>query len=334
MMSRFYVLLALSFCLFGCDPEEAPSDQLADWFENPTQAWPERLSAFNLYLEPQRDLTRVAKGARPYTPSYPLWSNGSEKVRHLIVPKGASIDATAEDDLPWRYPTGTVLFKTFVFETDKGLRPVETRVMRKLAEGDKWEYAHYQWDDAGRDATRLDMRKTVPVTLTLASGESLTHVIPNKLQCRSCHEASPRWVLGLSTRQFDAHRDVLNAWEVDKIISPTQLPALEGNALDVWVQGYFLGNCTHCHNGWGESPNSTYSLYPADYKANTIDRPTEGNASAVGTRVIPGDADQSVLYQAVFGYDDPELKEMPPIGVERRDQDAIMKLKTWINQLQ
>lgn len=327
---RWVALCALLCAACGDDDAQEPPQPaaLGAWFKAPQQALPSKLSGFGLYADP-KDLAKVPPGVITYTPKHPLWSNASEKTRHLVVPQGQTIDNSGQ---AWALPVGSVLFKTFSYEQAGGaLRHIETRVMRLGDEG--WEYGSYLWDEDGKDATQLDMRRAVPVEVTLEGGERFEHMVPNKLECRSCHEASPSFVLGLS--QLQLPQGQLEGDTEDSLMQPLQpAAALDDDPETAWVKGYMLGNCAHCHNGWGQSPNSTYSLLPDDLLAQTINKDTEGNASAVGKRIIPGDPEGSVLYQALKGYDDdPELKAMPPLGVQRRDQEAIERIKRWILSL-
>ena len=332
------LLITLLALTTACSPDEnsstpgtqEPAPELSAWFEDPTQEFPETLGEFGLFHDPQ-NLSGVPDEVILYEPAYPLWSNGSAKLRHLVIPEGTSIDVSQAD---WVYPEGTVFFKTFSFETARGTTPVETRVMR-FRDGE-WDWAHYRWGEDGSDATQLDMRRPIDVTVTLASGEELTHEIPNKLQCRTCHESATSWTLGFSNRQTqDAPNGLFDELVERGVLTgtPQPAPALDEDPDTAWVQGYMIGNCVHCHND-GDTPNSAYSLFPEDFLANTIDRDTEGNASKAGVRVTPGDAEASVLYQAMRGYeDDPELKAMPPQGVQVRDDEAIEKIRAWIDSL-
>jgi hypothetical protein len=337
------VLSAVALCLLtvatACGPEGDDADQpdqLSSWFDEPAQELPQQLSGFGLFPSPD-NLDQVPDGALYYEPAYPLWSNGSSKYRHVVLPDGASIDTSAAT---WQFPTGTLIFKTFAYATGSSeagspLTPVETRVLRRLE--DRWEYAVYLWNESGQDATQLDLLRPVDVPVTMADGTSFVHEVPNKLQCRSCHEAGADLVLGINARQFsDGPESQVADWHEKGYVSTLpQAPApLEGDELTRWVKGYALGNCVHCHND-GDAANSSYSLYPEDFVANTVNQPTEGNASVAGTRVVPGEPEESVLYLAVRGDEDnQELKAMPPEGVQVRDDEALAQIRAWIESLE
>jgi len=330
-------LIRFAFCTAFCascgpDGDEAsrPPAELGVWFQTPTAELPEKLSTLGLFPD-SGEFEVVPDGVLAYQPAYPLWSNGSLKYRHVVLPEGSTIDTTED---VWQYPVGTILFKTFVFETAQGIQPVETRLIRKLESG--WDYAVFLWDDDGLDATRIDLVRPVDVPVLTADGESFTHSVPNKYQCRMCHEAGDHMILGLNPRQLaSAAGDPLNTWyEAGHLSKLPETPApIEGDELTRQVKEYALGNCVNCHNGSG-APNSAYSLFPSDFIANTVGQPTQGNASAAGVRVVPGHPEQSILYLALLGNEEnQEVKPMPPLGVQVRDAQAIAAFRAWIDDL-
>src|SRR6476659_1959473 len=75
--------------------------------------------------------TTVDPRNRPYSPQYPLWTDGAVKARWIRLPDGAAIDARDEDQ--WRFPVGTKFWKEFSF----GGRRVETRFLWR-ARADTW----------------------------------------------------------------------------------------------------------------------------------------------------------------------------------------------------
>jgi hypothetical protein len=77
----------------------------------------------------------------PYSPQYPLWSDGAAKRRWIRIPARRHIDAS--DPNAWVFPAGTRLWKEFSFG-----RAVETRYMERLPSGE-WLFASYVWDKDG-----------------------------------------------------------------------------------------------------------------------------------------------------------------------------------------
>ena len=121
------------------DPDEGPPAN--SLVAQPELELPGSLSDVGLF----RDLSKQTPYdvAMAYEPVWPLWSNGSAKQRYLVLPKGVRVDTT--DPERWRYPVGTLLFKTFSFEFDGASRPVETRLMRRSVDG--WDFATYLWNE-------------------------------------------------------------------------------------------------------------------------------------------------------------------------------------------
>lgn len=285
------------------------------------------------------DLQAQPQVARPYDPRWPLLGNNSSKLRHVVLPRGESIDN--RDSGAWRFPLGTLLFKTFAYaDADLELSPVETRVMRLDAQGE-WEYFAYQWNEAADDAELLELRRPVEVEAPHQGGPM--HTIPAEIECRQCHEASLDPVLGVSELQLSEARgpsgqSLLSEWSDAKILAEPVTQSTEGishpDQTTRVVLGWMHGNCVHCHNG-GDAENASFDLRAAVALDNTINQPTQSSASAAGIRIVPGRPDESVLFLAVSGEgDDPEQEDMPPVGVDVRDALAIEHLRTFITNLE
>ena len=82
----------------------------------------------------------------PFSPQYPLWSDGTSKRRWISLPQGSRIDGSDKD--AWLFPVGTRFFKEFALEGS----PVETRVIERVADG--WEFGVYVWRADGSDAKK------------------------------------------------------------------------------------------------------------------------------------------------------------------------------------
>jgi hypothetical protein len=177
---------------------------------------------------------------------------------------------------------------------------------------DGWELAAYAWDDAGKDAALLDLKRSQAREILNDDDAVVEHSIPSRLECRQCHESAPSEVLG---------------------INALQEAKLSGHGpLTTEVLGYLVGNCIHCHNG-SNGAASSFDLRPEVALKNLIDRPTESSATADGIRVVPGKPEESVMFLGVQGSSDLEVKDMPPLGVAERDESAISLLRNWITAL-
>jgi hypothetical protein len=309
---------------------EVPEPPVGSLLREPLGAFPKKLSETGLYpLAP--DLTKVPTMVHDYEPAWPLWSNGLQKARHVVVPEGAKVDTSDRD--AWSFPKGTLFFKTFSDDE----RPIETRVLRLGDDG--WEFADYQWNDDGTDADLLDLKMGIAVEV-VAGGEAVEHRIPNALECRQCHEASPGVVLGFD--ELRLNHSVTGSTELARMFEEGvlggELPSDPVEVVDAdpqarEVRGYIHGNCSNCHNGSaGES--SSFDMRWDVALENTIGIETMSSASAAGIRIVPGSPEESILFLAVSGEtEDPEVKAMPPVGVQRRDPEAIELLRAFITSL-
>lgn len=333
--SALLVLLTSLFgpSLVGCSGGDEPSGAASPrspLLVEPLSELPLRMSDIGLY--PDLPALGAATPAIDYEPGYALWSDGGEKHRSIVIPEGESIDA--HDPAAYEFPLGTLIFKTFAFKTPASPDvevPVETRLLRLGDDG--WELAAYNWNDAGTDAELLDSKRAVSREVLTDDGDVIEHAIPSRLECRQCHESAASAVLGLSELQL------AKSGSLDTL-APRLEPAPEEpygalpahGELTSQVLGYLVGNCTHCHNGTNGAASS-FDLRPEVALRNLIDQPTASSATADGIRVVPGEPEQSVLYLAVRGGSDFEVKDMPPLGVARRDDAAIQLLRNWILEL-
>lgn len=305
------------------------------WLDDTLGELPERLSATGAYLDPT-DLTVLDERLGAYEPIWPLWTSGSVKLRAVYVPNSEAAPLMGDGE-SWDLPVGTAFFKSFAYpdsSREGGLHLVETRILVREGNGD-WEYGSYVWREDGSDAERVDMKLTTSVPIQLEDGTSFTHNVPARLDCRKCHESTPDPVLGFSRIQLeDGAIDALadRGWLQ---LPEDPAPALPGDdSLTRDVLAYFQGNCVHCHNGSGLA-SASFDLRPEVALENIIDVPTESSAQLAGIRVIPGDPDSSVLYMAMAAEsDDPELKVMPPLGIDLIDADGVALVRSWILQLE
>lgn len=287
-----------SSCWLACGGEPSVAVEVPEPADLPFSGeLPALLSELPLYTS-WEDRT-PAPAVYEYEPSFPLWTNGSEKQRLVASPDGMRPE-------PGALMEGTLFFKTFSYEG----RRVETRVIRYEADG--LTYGVYQWNAEQTDAILLDGNESIPVEVRLGE-ESFEHEIPSHIKCVACHEASPSLVLGYSEMQLSG-----------------ELPP-QVRAKDREVTGYVLGNCAHCHNGSGRQ-GASFDMRPERFFRNTVNRAASSSASAAGVRVLPGSPQDSVLFRGL-SRQDPVAKPMPPLGVQRRDDAALELFRDWIAEL-
>lgn len=253
-------------------------------------------------------------GVYAYQPRWPLWSNGSEKHRLLVVPRRPDGAYPPAPPQPEALAEGTLFFKTFSYTGPDGqTRPAETRAMR--LEAGSWAFYRYEWMGGG--ALQLNSRAPVPLPARLANGTRFTHEIPSPGECQTCHNSYPGQILGYRTEQL------LDA------------PVIDGDVDDVTrqVMAYVQGNCVPCHNGF-DLGEGNFDMHPTVLLENTINRKTQGSGSAIGTRIVPGKPEQSILWLALAGGKlDKKILPMPPVGVQHIDQEAVELFRVWIQDV-
>lgn len=195
----------------------------------------------------------------PYSPQYPLWSDGAAKRRWIYIPPAATIDA-ADPDV-WLFPAGVKIWKEFSFHD----RPVETRLMVSLGEG-HWLFSSYAWSAEGTDALLVPdagLRDVVEIA------PGVWHDIPGVRDCEACHKGARQEALGFSALQLSPDRDALAPHAEAVTPEMVNLEALMARGLirhapSEWkdhppridapaanaraVLGYLHANCGQCHN--------------------------------------------------------------------------------------
>jgi hypothetical protein len=281
-----------------------------------------------------------------FSPQYPLWTDGAVKRRWISLPPGTAIDA-ADPDV-WVFPVGTRLWKEFSFDG----RKVETRYLKRETDG--WVYAAYAWSEDGREA-RLVGARGRRAAYPLPGGKS--HTIPGLADCKACHQGGGSEVLGFSALQLSSDRDSgalhaeggPDALDLRALVDRGLVVGLPRHLLDRPPRiagastteraalGYLHGNCGHCHNDRGPLRNIGLYLRHEALEGSQatqttvkhpVKKPAPGQSPDAVNRIEPGHPERSGLVQrARSRY--PAL-QMPPLGTELVDREAIALLENWI----
>jgi cytochrome c553 len=286
---------------------------------------------------------------RPFSPHYPLWSDGAAKRRWVYLPPGSTIDAS--DAFAWSYPVGTRFWKEFAFDG----RKVETRLLWKASSAG-WVAASYAWNEEQTDAL-LAPEAGLPGIVEIAPGRR--HGIPARADCAACH-GSPARPLGFGALQLSTDRDPnaihgeplgpgmltlatlvgegrLAPARQDLVISPPRIRA--GSPRTRAVLGYLAANCGACHDRsdaiTANLPSLAYADLAADGDAvakSLVGRATRWQAPGVpdGKSVVldPGAPDHSALLARMRSRR--SSSQMPPLGTVVRDQQALDALALWL----
>lgn len=310
---------------------------------------PARLSDTSLYAGNR--IGEIAPGNRPFSPQYPLWTDGLIKRRWIRLPVGGTIDG--RDEQAWEFPVGTKIWKEFALPD----RPIETRLLWRAA-ADRWIFASYIWNADGSDAT-LAPAEGIRGVAEVAPGRR--HSIPSRTDCVACH-GGPATInpIGFSALQLSTDRDpgAIHGEPLEAGMLTTRTLIEEGlltnaradllsrapriataDPLSRSVLGYMVANCGICHNGKGEIAalgpviRLPDLLVDADAVVRTmVGQPTRwqvpGEPEGLSVLVYDGVPDRSAIYVRMRSRS--PSSQMPPLGTTVRDQAAVDAVARWI----
>ncbi len=304
---------------------------------------PPSLADTGLYADFARKV--VAPDVRPFSPQYPLWSDGATKRRWISLPDGAAIDASDSD--AWIFPAGTRIWKEFSFA-----RRIETRYMEKTANGE-WLYATYRWNEEESEALLVSERG---VRRACESRPGVPYSLPGVVECRACHDSGLSSVLGFSALQLSRDRDPEaphatapepGSLDLDELVRRGLIAGLPAAiaAHPPRVQaatptsrtalGYLHANCSNCHNkrstiaslglSWTVRADGT-----PEALATAVDQPSHyrPTGTSISERIVPGAPDESLLVARVSTRD--PARQMPPMDTHLVDEEGLALLKRWI----
>ena len=318
------------------------------------RAAPKKLSAWKLFAE-----VNGAFVAEPSSIGYelntPLFSDHTSKHRTIRLPADGKVEWTAEGSL--KFPTGTVIAKTFAYPDDKadktpGERFLETRI--ELLEPSGWYGYSYVWNE---DQTDADLRlggAAIDVSWTDGEGNVLKnhYQIPNANQCIVCHEQNGKFVpLGPTARNLN--RPYRHGDSVDQLTDWAKKGLLQGvpagshekmarfddptsGSVNERARAWLEVNCAHCHNPAGSARTSGLDLRTAQLdpaKFGVFKTPVAAGKGSGGRRydIIPGKPDDSIL---MFRLETEEAgARMPSLARNIADHRANQLIREWILKL-
>ncbi len=279
-------------------------------------ALPSALSATGLYEDIGADV--IVEGALGFEPRFPLWTDGAEKRRWLVLPEGAQVDTG--DPHNWVFPVGTRAFKEF----SRGGVRIETRMLVREQAG--WTGVSYVWDGADAFAAPAG----------LVNAANTPHDVPDAAQCLACHGGRASVLLGFSAVQLaQATRDDLYA--SGRLSTPvTATPTVPEPELA--GLGVLHANCSHCHNPERpELPTAPTCFQPDNAFDFTLPVGLTALAEAPAVRTARwelGTPSQSeVLDRMSTRTDTVFAPAMPPLGTEEVDTLGVAAVRTLIGSL-
>jgi putative heme-binding domain-containing protein len=304
--------------------------------------FPRRLSETGLFSS-LADMSPAA-GVVPYGVAAEPWMDGAIAQRWVAIPGEGRITLAANATEHAAYPEGTVLVKHIVL-LQRGQDPIRLETQLLHYEAGVWRPYAYLWDEAGEDATLVDeggaSRPLKVADPKSASGfAERTWRVNATNECKLCHNAGPRFVLGLVPNQ-------LEHFQIGKLIrqgvltesSPSPEPSsrlVDPHAtllsLDDRARSYLHVNCSMCHHPGG---NAIVSFFlrrdlPLE-KLNTNKGTGIGTFGIPDARIIaPGEPERSILLyrMAKLGY-----ARMPYIGSQVVDSAGVRIVDAWIRSL-
>lgn len=285
---------------------------------------PDTLLATGLYRDTLGG--EIADAVETYEPRFPLWTDGAEKSRWILLP--GTIDTSDPDE--WVFPEGTRIWKEFRRD---GVR-IETRMLHKL-DGD-WTRTTYLWSPDQGDAVRTRGREEDAL--------GTEHDVPSRGQCLDCHGRVADVVLGFSAVQLAHDGDGLTLASLTaeaRVSDPLPEVVVPGDEVDQAALGYLHGNCGMCHHPNRRAGVPDLVMWLSVHDLGTVaDTPVvttglgvpeeRGDVGGAHWRISPGDPDDSVLVKRMSLRDG---DQMPPLGTEQVDEDAVELIRAWIDGL-
>ncbi|MBO6636180.1 SO2930 family diheme c-type cytochrome [Parvibaculum sp.] len=314
---------------------------------------PRLLSAFGFFADPA--LQVPAAGVLPFAPRTPLFTDFAEKRRFVYVPEGES--AAYDPKEAFAFPVGSALIKTFAYEAaDRpgGLKLVETRVLLRQEVG--WEAWAYVWNEAQTEAELKIAGAKIPMEVPLPGGglEAITYAVPNKAQCKGCHEVSGVVTpIGPKARNLnydfpyaEGPENQLARWASAGILTGLPdaggIPAVpdwldETAPLDARARAWLDINCAHCHRAEGPASNSGLFLTWDEQDPVALGigkRPVAAGRGAGHLKVDiePGDPDASILVYRVESAEPGVM--MPELGRSLSEPRAVALLREWVAKME
>ena len=272
----------------------------------------------------------------------PLYSDHAKKYRYVYVPDGKSADYRDSDVID--FPVGSVLVKTFAY----GDRSLETRLLIHKADG--WEAIPYVWNVEQTTATYAPIGKRIEIAagIATADADSFTYAVPNKNQCKTCHQngdaVSP---IGPKARNLNhqgphgvnqvddwAERGLLTGLPED---APVMAKAFDpSETLMDQARAYLDINCAHCHKATGSASNSGLWLeweIEDAVKWGVGKHPTAAGRGSGDALVVikPGEPERSIMAYRMAS--DEAGVAMPELGRALIDHEGIALIEAWISEM-
>lgn len=324
-------LLVLDYDLTGQIYELQPSG-----LKDTTATFPRKLSQTGLFAD-LKTMT-PATGVVPYDVTVERWLDGADAQRWVAIPGDGKIQLASGPDDSATYPEGTVFAKHLA--ASSSATPLETQLLH--FENGKWNPYSYLWNDDKSDAELVSANGASRSFSFDAEGkvDPRTWHVNAVNECKLCHNAGPKFVLGFTRHQLNQRLDSLSAAGVIEHSppvadnDPSRLVDAhdESQSLEDRARSYLHGNCAMCHHPGGNAIVSFYLRRDLPFdKLNTNKGTGIGTFGLRDAKIIvPGDPLRSVLMYRMskLGY-----ARMPYIGSRVVDGYGVELVHDWIKSL-
>lgn len=291
----------------------------------------------------------------PYEPASSLFTDYALKSRFISIPENQQASIQEEE---LSLPQGTILIKNFYYPADfskpeEDIQIIETRLLIHSEKG--WEAFPYIWNEQQTDAKLkvVGGEKVVKFKNVNGQDQVVNYLIPNKNQCKTCHNTAENLVpIGVKIKHLNHEKlfgnqkkNQLAYWEengkLEGFLGAENHPSVinyqdQSQTLSDRARAYLDVNCSHCHQS--EGPASTSGLFlefdQADpMKLGIMKTPVAaGNgAGAFDYDIVPGEADESIL---TFRMNSTKVGiAMPELGRTTIHEEGVELIREWINSL-
>lgn len=313
-----------------------------------------RLSTYG-FFSGEINQMEPAEGVILYEPASSLFTDYALKTRFVHFPIGIKSSIT-DDEL--NLPKGTTLIKNFFYPIDfrkpeEERRIIETRLMIHEEKG--WEAYPYIWNESQTDAVLKVVGGEIKVEYVdiLGKDQVINYLVPNKNQCKSCHNINEEMApIGVKVQHLNNELDFgsgsknqLAHWtELEKLegfLGESEHPAMinyeDSNLpLNDRAMAYLDINCAHCHSA--EGPASTSGLFLTYDQTDPMKLGIHKTPVAAGFGagkfkfdIVPGEADESIITHRMNSTQ--VGVAMPELGRTTIHKEGVELIREWINSL-
>ncbi len=350
-MRLLYFFLLFVFLLFAFENcKNASSTQIII----PQQPF-QKLSNYHFF---KGDLKELIPNERvlPYDLNTSLFSDYAHKARFVWMPEG--VVAIPDSMGKLQFQPGSVLIKNFFYLNDerdiaKGRRIIETRLLVLMEDG--WDALTYIWNKEQTDATLDIVGDIFDVKWIDKNGQSIeaNYIVPNKNQCKGCHEFDGKLVpLGpkapnLSKKYvYDTgEQNQINKWREmgyyandGTMQSFSIFPKWDDPNADLHhrAMAYLDVNCGNCHNPKGPANTSGLTLtfnQELDMELGIYKAPVATGKGSGGHlyNIVPGQPEKSIMVYRMESTDPGAM--MPELGRRLVHREGVDLIAEWIEKM-